>query len=85
MTSGLRSVAAPLAVGKPLSGQHASQAAAGSSVALGVALGREAEEVGVGENSIVFGPPQAETMSVLARRNVSERAYARTTCICDEL
>jgi len=49
-----------------------------------VALGRAADEVGEGENSIVLGPLQAVTMSVLARRKVSELAYMRTTCICHD-
>jgi hypothetical protein len=75
MSSGFRFVAAPLAVGRPLSGQHSSHAAAGSSVAFGVGLAGVAGEVGDGKNSIVFGPPQAATMTVVARRRVRARTY----------
>jgi hypothetical protein len=71
ISSGFRSVAAPVAVGRPLSGQHCSHGAAGSSVARGVGLARVAGEVD-GENSIVVGPPQAAAMTVVARRRASE-------------
>jgi hypothetical protein len=69
-TSGLRFVAAPFPAGRPLSGQQSSQGADGSSVAFGVGLA--CATVGDGENSIVFGPPQAATTIVMAARRVRD-------------
>ena len=79
--SGLRSVAAPFAVGRPLSGQHCSHGASGARVARGVGLAAATARRRGGREPIVFGPPQAATMRVLTRRKVNGRAYVRTTCI----
>src|SRR5687767_5397924 len=81
MSSGLRSSAAPFAAGRPLSGQHCSQGAAGSTTR-GVELAAATGEVGDGEDSTVFGPPQVATVSVAASRNESPLMLAGLTRIC---
>jgi len=49
-----------------------------------VGLARATGDVGDGENSIVFGPPQAAAMRVVARSRVRARRWERATCIYDD-